>query len=149
AVVLLAGSAVPQTVSNGSRASSAPPGPPRNLTIVVSGSVPKNVPSRDPAGIFDGAGNFNADAYVNTANAYGTTLMVPERFGSSSAAYKQDRSVSTWSQASSIQYVKPSNPGESFYYSRGVPCTTPDEYSSNYAQVAYVTDAAMGTSKPG
>ena len=55
----------------------------------------------------------------------------------------------TWSQASSIKYVKPTNPGEWFYYSRGVPCTTPDDYSSNYAQVAYVTDPTVAASVPG
>jgi hypothetical protein len=152
-VVFVAGAAWPQTVSGGTATSSAVQGalnPPTNLRIVtIDGAVPQNVPSQDPAGIFDGKGNFDANAYVAAAKAYGTATMIPERFGHPSTAYQQQISAPIWSQASSIKYVKPSNPGESFYYSRGVPCTTPDEYSSNYAQVAYVTDASVAASQPG
>ncbi len=116
---------------------------------LVGGVAPKNVPSQDPAGIFDGQGNFDANAYVQAAKAYGTPAMINERFGSPWTAYHKSVSAPTWSQASSFMYVKPTNPGESFYYSRGVPCTTRDDYSSNYAQVAYVTDSAVAASNPG
>ena len=116
---------------------------------MAGGVAPKNFPSQDPAGIFDGQGNFDANAYVKAAKAYGTPAMINERFGNPWTAYHQSISPPTWSKASSFKYVKPANPGESFYYSRGAPCTTTDDYSSNYAQVAYVTDSAVAASKPG
>ncbi len=68
-------------------------------------------PSQDPAGIFDGQGNFDANAYVQAAKAYGTPAMINERFGSPWTAYHQSISPPTWSQASSFKYVKPTNPG--------------------------------------
>ena len=106
------------------------------------------VPSQDPAGIFDGQGNFDANAYVKAAKAYGTPAMINERFGSPWTAYHQSVSPPTWKQAPSTKYINPTNSFEWFYYSRGVPCTEPGEYSSNYAQVAYVTDATED-SQPG
>jgi hypothetical protein len=116
---------------------------------VIQPSDASQVPSQDPAGIFDGQGNFDAAAYVKMAKAYGTPAMITERFGSPWTAYHQTIAAPTWTQAASIKYVKPTNPAEWFYYSRGVPCTTPDDYSSNYAQVAYVTDLTVGASQPG
>ena len=115
---------------------------------MAGGVAPKNFASQDPAGIFDGQGNFDANAYVQAAKAYGTPAMINERFGSPWTAYHQSISPPTWKQAPSTKYINPTNPFEWFYYSRGVPCTEPGEYSSNYAQVAYVTDATEG-SQPG
>jgi IPT/TIG domain-containing protein len=108
-------------------------------------------PSQDPAGIFDGKGNFDAAAYVSMASKYGTAAMIPERFGSPWTTYNAQISAPTWSQANGIKYIPgPSfNPYDTFYYSRGVPCTTPDDYSSDYAQAAYVTDTTVSGSVPG
>ena len=75
--------------------------------------------------------------------------MVSERFGKPWTAYHQEINAPTWSQSLSIKYVPPNNSNAWFYYSRGTPCTTPDDYSSNYAQVAYVTDATVPASVPG
>jgi len=115
---------------------------------VIQPSDASQVASQDPAGIFDGQGNFDATAYVKMAKAYGTPTMITERFGSPWTAYHQKIAAPTWSQASSIKYVVPTDPAEWFYYSRGVPCTA-DDYSANYAQVAYVTDSAVAASRPG
>jgi len=117
------------------------------VTQPASGS--SLVPSQDPAGIFDGSGNFDAVAYIAMANAYGTPSMISERFGSPWTAYHGSLSVPTWTQAPSTMYVNPSNPVEWLDYSLGVPCIPLDEYSSNYAQVAYVTDSAVAASTPG
>jgi hypothetical protein len=126
------------------------PSPPTNLRVVsIDGVPPKIVPSLDPAGIFDGNGNFNPNAYVSAAKAYGTTTMIAERFGNPWTAYHPNIAAPTWSQAASIKYVTPGNIYDWFYYSRGVPCTTPDDFSSNYAQVAYVSDQAVTASHPG
>lgn len=127
-------------------------GAPTNLkTGSEEGSEPNRVPNRDPAGIFDGQGNFDSNAYVNAAKAYGATAMIAERFGSSWSAFHQNIAAPTWSQVPSIKYVPvaPFNPYDTFYYSRGVPCTTPDDYSSDYAQVAYVSSAVVSDSVPG
>jgi len=127
-----------------------PPAPPTNLRV-VNIAAPDSAPSADPAGIFDGKGNFSETAYVSAAKAYGTAAMIPERFGNPWTAYHSKVTAPTWSQAASIEYltVPPYNPYQVFYYSRGVPCTTPDEFSTNYAQVAYVTDTAVSASVPG
>jgi hypothetical protein len=37
---------------------------------------PTTFSSRDSAGIFDGNGNFDANAYVTAAKAYGTPAMI-------------------------------------------------------------------------
>jgi hypothetical protein len=115
----------------------------------VAGGSSASVPSKDPAGIFDGNGNFDANAYVSAAAAYGTPAMISERFGSSWTAYHQKITAPIWVQAGSFKYTKPGNPAEWYYYSRGVPCSKVDDYSSNYAQVAYVTDSAVPASRPG
>ena len=118
------------------------------IQIPISG-VGVLVPSKDPAGIFDGAGNFDANAYVNAAKMYGTPAMIPERFGNPWTAYHPEIAAPTWSQAASIYHVYPTNPYEWFYYSLGDPCLALDEFSSNYAQVAYVTDQTVAGSQPG
>ncbi len=128
---------------------SAPSAPTNLMVVRIDGAGPKNVPSQDPAAIFDGNGNLDANAYVKAAKAYGTPAMINERFGRPWTAYHPSIAAPTWSQASSFKYVKPANPGEFFNYSRGVPCSTPDEYSSNYGQVAYVTDSKVAASRPG
>jgi hypothetical protein len=48
---------------------------------LLTGSAFAQVPSRDPGGIFDGMGGFNAEAYRDMANAWGTAAMIPERLG--------------------------------------------------------------------
>lgn len=141
---------VPRAPAPTPKAGASVPPPPTDLRVVtVNGVGSKSIPSRDPAGIFDGNGGFDANAYVNAAKAYGTPAMIAERFGSSWTAYHQKVSAPTWTQAPSIKYQKPNNPYEWFYYSRGVPCTAPDDYGADYAQVAYVTDPAVATSRPG
>jgi len=127
----------------------ANPNTPTNLRVVKIDGVAVRVPSKDPAGIFDGSGNFDATAYVNAAQAYGTDPMIAERFGSPWTAFHQTITAPTWSQASSIKYTNPSNPPDWFYYSRGAPCSTPDDFSSDYAQVAYVTSTSISDSVPG
>jgi hypothetical protein len=125
---------------------------PTNLkTVQPEGAELNRFPSRDPAGIFDGKGNFDSNAYVNAARGYGAPIMVPERFGSAWSGFHQKITAPTWAQAPSIKYVSvpPFNPYDLFSYSRGVPCMTQDDYSSNYAQVAYVSSAAVPASVPG
>ena len=146
AAALSVRAAQPQTTPSGAATA---PNSPTNLRVANVNSGPKSVPSADPAEIFDGNGNFSASAYRAMAKAYGTPTMIPERFGSPWTAYQQQVAAPTWSQASSIKYAKPTNSYEWFYYSRGVPCVTPDDFSADYAQVAYVTDAAVTTSQPG
>ena len=68
------------------------------------------VPSQDPAGIFDGQGNFDANAYVQAAKAYGTPAMINERFGNPWTAYHQSISPPTWKQAPSTQVHQPDEP---------------------------------------
>jgi len=124
--------------------------PPSNLRVVNVDGVPaKIVPSQDPSGIFDGNGDFNSNAYVNAAKAYGTSAMIPERFGNPWTAYHPKITAATWTQASNIKNIGSGNPYDVSYYSRGVPCVTPDDFSSNYAQVAYVTDSSIAGSIPG
>jgi len=119
--------------------------------IFAGKSAPPSVPSKDPAGIFDGNGNFDGNAYVNLAKAYGTSAMIPERFGDPWTAYHSAVTAPTWTQASSFKYMPAPqfNQADWFYYSRGVPCTTPDDFSSDYAQVAYITEAGVAGSVPG
>jgi WD40 repeat protein len=150
-VLLWVGTAGPQTTQNGAAPSTSVPSPPTNLRITSGSTVAASVPSQDPDGIFDGKGNFSPTAYVNAAKEYGTAAMIPERFGNSWTAYHPSIAAPAWSQAPSIKYnpVPPANPYDTFYYSRGVPCATPDDYSSDYAQVAYVTDASASGSVPG
>lgn len=143
--VLCAGPAVAQATQG----TTAVPTSPTDLRVVQIDGVDVNIPTRDPAGIFDGNGNFDATAYVNTAKAYGTDVMIPERFGSPWSAFHSSISAPTWSQASSIKYTNPTNTPDWFYYSRGVPCSTPDDFSSDYAQVAYVTNSSVAASVPG
>src|SRR5271168_4072315 len=58
-----------------------------------------SVPTKDPAGIFDGGGNFDVTAYINVAKAYGTAAMIPERFGSPWSAFHESIAAPTWSKA--------------------------------------------------
>jgi len=126
------------------------PNPPSNLRVVTIDGVPqKIVPSPDPAAIFDGKGTFDPNAYLNAAKAYGTRAMIAERFGNPWSAYHSNIKAATWSQAPSIKYQKPNSQYEWFYYSLGIPCIQPDDFSSSYAQVAYVTDSAILASQPG
>lgn len=104
------------------------------------------VPSSDPAGIFDGKGSFDANAYVSLANAYGTSAMIAERFGSPSLSYT---TTHQWWQPPTSLYSNPTNGGDWFHYSLGSPCVTDPAYSSNYAQVAYVSDYKVSDSTPG
>jgi hypothetical protein len=129
----------------------ASPGAPSGLRVVtVDGIAPNTAPSLDPVGIFDGHGGFDPNAYVTAAAAYGTPAMIAERFGNPWTAYHPKIAAPTWSQASSIKNIAPGNNGyDWFYYSRGVPCLTPDDYSTSYAQVAYVTNSAVPGSIPG
>src|ERR1700676_3165899 len=75
--------------------------------------------------------------------------MIPERFGNAWTAYHAKLAAPTWSQAASIYHINPTNPYEWFHFSVGAPCTILDDFSSNYAQVAYVTDATVAGSQPG
>ena len=120
------------------------PSPPTNLRVVtIDGVAPKIVPSKDPAGIFDGNGNFDANAYVNAADAYGTPAMIAERFGSSWTAYHQKITAPTWTQASQYQVRQPGQSNEWLLLLPRRSVHHVDDYSSNYAQVAYVTDSAV------
>jgi hypothetical protein len=108
------------------------------------------VPSQDPAGIFDGKGNFDTDAYISLAKQYGTSAMIPERFGKPWTAYHTGVAAPTWRQAASIKYISPVNKYDGSYYSLGTPCAPLDsQFNSNYAQAAYVTDPAVPGSAPG
>ena len=116
---------------------------------VTSQKAASLVPSKDPAGIFDGMGDFDATAYVNEAAAYGTAAMIPERFGSPWTAYHGSISAPTWYQPVSNYYL---NPGDAFtwwYYSLGTPCIPVDDYSFNFGQIAYVYDSSVSHSAPG
>lgn len=149
-ILLILWEGAAQSQTRPSSTAAPPPPPPSNLRVATIGGVaPKNVPTQDPAGIFDGNGNFDVSAYVNAAKAYGTPAMIPERFGSAWTAYPAKTAAPTWTQASSLKYVNPSNPVEWLYYSRGVPCTTVDNFSANHGQVAYVTDSTVPGSQPG
>jgi len=108
------------------------------------------VPSQDPAGIFDGKGNFDVAAYVSMAGNYGTAAMIPERFGMSWTNYHKTISAPTWWQAPSAQYISPANKYDGSYYSLGTPCVAVDaQFNTNYAQAAYVTDSTVSGSIPG
>ena len=108
------------------------------------------VPSQDPAGIFDGKGNFDTDAYISLAKQYGTSAMIPERFGKPWTAYHTGVAAPTSRQAASIKYISPVNKYDGSYYSLGTPCAPLDsQFNSNYAQAAYVTDPAVPGSAPG
>lgn len=127
----------------------ARPRPLAQLRSTDIGSVPKGVPSKDPAEIFDGEGSFDAKAYVQAAAAYGTASMISERFGSPWTAYHRVIKAPTWSQAASIYYKNLAHVGQWFYYSRGTPQTEAGDYSSSYAQVAYVYNSSVSDSVPG
>lgn len=109
----------------------------------------RRVPSRDPAGIFDGQGNLDAAAYVRMAGSYGTAAMIPERFGKPWTAYHVTIVAPKWWQAPSIKYTSPTKSADWFYYSVGTPCDVDPDFSSTYAQVAYVTDPTISASIPG
>lgn len=121
-------------------------GTPANAKNTIS--PPSHVPSQDPAGIFDGKGNFDAQAYIHMAKEYGTPAMIPERFGKAWTAYHSSISAPTWWQPPLHFYDDGPNHGQNFYYSLGTPCGK-DDYSTTYAQVAYVTDSAVRASSPG
>jgi hypothetical protein len=87
-------------------------------------------------------------AYVTTANAYGTPAMIAERFGKPWSAYHSSISAPTWWSPKQRSYQNPLQPQEQFYYSLGTPCAK-DDYSSNYAQVAYPSDPMIAGSAPG
>src|SRR5205814_4757746 len=105
-------------------------------------------PSKDPAGIFDGKGNFDSNAYLNMAKKYGTSAMIAERFGNSWSSYHSTLSAATVWQGPSKTYTDAKTTHQSFFYSRGTPCAK-DDYSTNYAQVVYITDASVALSAPG
>ena len=104
----------------------------------------------DPAGIFDGQGGVNADAYRAMAAAYGTPAMMPFRFGKTAEQYGSDQSSvpTAWERPIS-HWVNPDDAAQSMYYSLGSPTREAGDYSSNEGQVAYVTDDSVAASKPG
>ena len=112
------------------------------------GSTTSTVPSADPAGIFDGRGNFDPQAYIEMAKEYGTPAMIPERFGQSWMSYHKTLSAPTWWKPPLRFYDEGTNPSQKFYYSLGTPCGN-DDYSTSYAEVAYVTDSSISESTPG
>jgi hypothetical protein len=120
-----------------------------SVQVTQTSSDALQVPSQDPAGIFDGRGNFDAEAYVSTATKYGTAAMIPERFGMSWTSYHKTIDAPTWWQAPSIKYTNSINTNDWSYYSLGSPCSSDPGFSSNYAQVAYVTDPTVPGSIPG
>lgn len=104
----------------------------------------------DPAGIFDGQGGVNADAYRAMAAAYGTPAMMPFRFGKTAEQYGASGGDAPTAWERPIQHwTNPDDGAESMFYSLGSPMSDPGDYSSNEAQVAYVTDEAVADSKPG
>lgn len=105
-------------------------------------------PSKDPAGIFDGRGNFDAEAYVRMARKYGTSAMIPERFGNSWTFYHRAVPAPTWWQPRTRFYDDGANPFQKFNYSLGEGCAK-DDYSTSYAEVAYVSDQSVPESTPG
>jgi hypothetical protein len=115
------------------------------LSLLMSVPAFAQVPTKDPAGIFDGRGNFNAAAYVHTAQDYGTAEMIPERFGPASTGVI----TTTVPAAANLEYFNPLRPAEYFFYSLGTPCQPDGDYSSNYAQVAYIFDPTVQRSVPG
>ena len=98
---------------------------------VTSQGTKNVVPSQDPAGIFDGMGNFDANAYVNAASAYGTAAMIPERFGSAWTAYHDNIAAPIWSQAASIKYVTRPGPTNG--------STMPSEYRAHHWTTSALT----------
>jgi hypothetical protein len=125
----------------------APPAP-NPPTPPTPTPAPSSVPSKDPAGIFDGKGGFDAAAYVAMANAYGTPAMIAERFGKPWSAYHSSIPAPTWWSPTQRSYQSPTQSQEQFYYSLGTSCAK-DDYSSNYAQVAYPSDPKVAGSAPG
>jgi hypothetical protein len=115
------------------------------LSLLMSVPALAQVPSKDPAGIFDGRGNFNAAAYVEMAQDYGTAEMIPERFGAASTGVVK----TTVPAAVNLLYSNPLRPVEYFFYSLGTPCQPDGDYSSDYAQVAYIFDPKVQASVPG
>ena len=109
------------------------------------------VPSKDPAGIFDGRGGFNAQAYQNMASAWGTAAMIPERFGGAWTQYHHTLQAPTLFQAANLPYqsLDAYTRYQSFWYSIGGPTCVKDRFQDNYAQVAYVYDPAVPNSAPG
>lgn len=104
--------------------------------------------SKDPAGIFDGTGKFDANAYLSTAKSYGTPGMITERFGFSWKSYHSSISAPTWWQPQSKSYTDAVTSQQKFSYSRGIPCPK-DDFSTSYAQVGYVMDSNAAGSVPG
>ena len=115
------------------------------LSLLMSVPALAQVPTKDPAGIFDGKGGFNGSNYRETAAEWGTAEMIAERFGSPSNA----RTTTTQPAAVTMLYTDPSNPAEYFDYSLGTPTTAHGDFSTTYAQVAYVFDPAVQLSIPG
>ena len=74
--------------------------------------------------------------------------MIAERFGNSWKTYHNGISAPTWWQAASKSYRDAVTTQQKFSYSRGTPCAA-DDFSTSYAQVAYVTDSAVSASIPG
>jgi hypothetical protein len=107
-----------------------------------------SAPSKDPAGIFDGQGGFSTAAYVKMAEEYGTPAMIEERFGKPWSAYHSVINAPTWWTPKDLFYQSPTQSNENLYYSLGRPCVK-DDYSSNYAQVGYVSDVNNPDSIPG
>ena len=104
----------------------------------------------DPAGIFDGNGHVNVGAYQALASQYGTAAMIPFRFGHDSTFYNPTGITSPTVYARPIQYFQdPKNTYSHVYYTLGTPVANPGDFSSNEAQVAYVTDPSNAASTPG
>jgi hypothetical protein len=119
-----------------------------NPTTSTNTKSASAVPSRDPAGIFDGNGNFDAQAYIKMAKEYGTSAMIPERFGNDWSHYHSTFTAPTWWQPPLRFYDDGTNRFQKFHYSLGSACGR-DDYSTSYGEVAYVTDATVSESVPG
>jgi hypothetical protein len=115
------------------------------IYLLVAFPLFAQVPSRDPAGIFDGKGGFSDSNYRETAAGWGTAKMIAERFGSPSNA----KTTTTQPAAVTHLYRDPSQPNEYFDYSLGTPTTAHGDFSTTYAQVAYVFDPDVEASIPG
>jgi hypothetical protein len=115
------------------------------LSLLISVPALAQVPTKDPAGIFDGSGKFNTAAYVKMAQDYGTAAMIAERFGPASTGVVN----TTVPAAVNLLYSNPLRPVEYFFYSLGTPSQPDGDYSANYAQVAYIFDPKVQASVPG
>jgi hypothetical protein len=106
--------------------------------------------SQDPAGIFDGNGNFNSGNYVAMANAYGTAAMIPERFGQPWSNYHASYNAPTWYGVTQKFWQNPNNQYQTLYYSLGtVNNSNGGDFSTSYAQVAYVYNSSIPESAYG